>query len=273
MRKNFYLNFIIFQAIIITLSSCINQKQIAYFQKGNQSDTIQVAQAFVPKIQPGDILAINIESLNPMASSFFNPTSSMPSTENAVGTAVAGGGGGGAGTAPVSTSAPGFLVDSAGTIELPLVGIIKVAGLNTSQAREVIKSRIKEYLKEPTVNVRFLNYKIAVMGEVTRPSVYVIPNEQVTLPEALSIAGDLTIYGKRDNILIVRDVDGKKVFGHVNLNSREVFSSPYYYLHSGDLIYVEQGKGKIAGSDVSFRILPIIISTLALMTLIYYRFK
>ncbi|HEY8783460.1 MAG TPA: polysaccharide biosynthesis/export family protein [Mucilaginibacter sp.] len=270
MKKNLYLGIFIFQAIIISLTSCVNQKQIAYFQKGiNQADTIAVAQAYIPKIQPGDILAINVGSLNPIASSFFNPFSTMPVTsENSNPTTPSGSA---SGTSPSlsQSAAPGYLVDAAGTIELPLLGTLKVSGLTTSQAKEMIKDKIKLYLKEPTVNVRFLNYKISVLGEVAHPSVYVIPNESVTLPEALSMAGDITIFGKRENVLVIRDENGKKEFGRVDLTSRDVFTSPYYYLHANDVIYVEPGKGRIAQTDKTYQILPIILSALSFIVIIF----
>lgn len=266
MKKNLSSNIFLFLAFVITITSCVNKKQVAYFQKGNNPhDTVNSIQAYIPKIQPGDILDIKVGSLSSNASSFFNPYSGM--SDNASGATGAGGGG------AMPSSAPGFLVDSAGTIEIPLVGILKIAGLNTSQARDLIRGRLTTYLKEPTVNVRFLNYKISVMGEVTHPSIYVIPNERITLTEALSMAGDLTIYGKRSNILVIRDMDGKKEFGKVNLNSRELFDSPYYYLHSGDVVYVEPGKGKIASSDEAFKIIPIVLTSLSLILLAIYRFK
>jgi len=106
------------------------------------------------------------------------------------------------------------------------------------------------------------------MGEVTKPSVYVIPNERITLPEAISMAGDLTIFGRRDNVLIMRDIDGKKEFGRINLNSREIYNSPYYYLHNNDVIYVEPGKGRRAQSDRIYQILPVLLSGLSLLTVI-----
>jgi polysaccharide export outer membrane protein len=271
MRKKLYLGVFIFQAIIISLSSCISQKQVVYFQKGvNQHDTISVVEAYVPKIQPGDILAVPIGSLNPYASSFFNPYSTMPVTGDN-GSAESFSPGTGAVASGTQQAASGYLVDSAGTIVIPLVGQVKVGGLTTSQARILIKSRLKDLLKEATVDVRLLNYKISVIGEVTRPAVYVIPNERVTLPEALSMAGDLTIYGKRTNILIVRDDNGKKEFGRVDLTSRELYNSPYYYLRANDLVYVEPIKVRIQQSDPFFKVLPIVISVISLIVIsIYY---
>lgn len=265
MKKNIYLNIFLFLSIIIT--SCTSQKEIIYFQKGlNQSDTISVSQVYVPKIQPGDILSIYVNSLNPAASSFFNPysNSTSSSTDPAASSA-----------APALSSANGYLVDVSGLIEFPLLGTIKLGGLTTSEARDTIKNRLKAtYLKEPTVSIRFLNYKISVMGEVTKPSVYVIPNEKVTLPEALSMAGDLTVYAKRENVLVIRDNnDGKKEFGRVDLTNRAVFNSPYYYLHSGDVVYVEQRKSKAAQSDQAYRVLPIVLSALTVIGLLIYRLK
>lgn len=255
--------------VIFCLSSCVQQKQIAYFQKAlNQSDTIAVAQAYVPKIQAGDILDIKVASLNPVASSFFNPFSTMPVTPDnssatqspaSVGT-----------TAPAlsQTSTPGYLVDVNGNIEMAIVGTVKVAGLTTVAAEAMIKAKVSNYLKETTIIVRFLNYKISVLGEVARPSVYVIPNETITLPEALGLAGDMTIFGKRDNVMVIRDVNGKKEFGTVNLNSRDLFSSPYYYLHANDVVYVEPSKGRIAQTDKVYQILPVVLSALSFIAII-----
>jgi polysaccharide export outer membrane protein len=279
MKKTFYQYILLCTAALFCLSSCITHKQIAYFQSGiDQKDTIAVSQLYIPKIQPGDILSIPIGSLNPLASSFFNPysTMSLPSETSAASSGINGGkssssnGGGGtpASDALTEQAAPGYLVDASGTVEIPILGSIKLVGLTTSQARDTIKNRLKGLLKEPTVSVRFLNYKVSVMGEVMRPSVYVIPNETITLPEALSLAGDMTIFGRRDNVMIIRDVNGKKEFGRVNLNSRDLFSSPYYYLHANDVVYVEPSKGRIAQTDKTYQILPIVLSALSFLSII-----
>jgi polysaccharide export outer membrane protein len=268
MKKSLYLNIFLFSAFITILSSCIDQKKYIYFQKGaNQGDTVAVAQAYVPKIQPGDLLLVINGSLNSAASSFFNPLTSggaatSDPTLTGLSTATA---------APAPSS--GTLVDENGFIELPLVGTIKVAGLTTSQARDTIKNRLKLYVKEPTVNVRFLNYKISVMGEVSHPAVYIVPTERVSLPEAITMAGDLTPFARHDNILVIRDNNGAKEFGRVNINSRDIFTSPYYYLHSGDMIYVEQTKTKAQQNDPTLRVLPVVLSTVAAALLLIYRFK
>jgi polysaccharide biosynthesis/export protein len=277
MTKNIYQNIFLYLTVLTFLASCVSQKQIAYFQKDpGQSDTIVISKSYIPKIQTGDILSITVGSLNPVASSFFNPFSTMPVTSDVIGTSssVASPGNSSGSSSSVSSplsqsSAQGFLVDATGAIEFPLLGTIKLAGLTTLEAKNIIKEKLKQYLKEPTVNVRFLNYKISVLGEVLHPSVYIIPNESVTLPEALSMAGDMTIYGKRENVLVIRDDNGKKEFGRVNLNTREVYTSPYYYLHANDIIYVEPNKGRIAQTDKTYQLLPILLSALSFIAIIF----
>jgi polysaccharide export outer membrane protein len=243
--------------VIALISSCLNEKKITYFQKvANEKDTIAIAEAYIPKIQTGDILSIYVNSLSPEASSFFNPYSANSATSDAGGSGLS------------QTSVSGYLVGASGNIDLPLVGTISVNGLTTAEAHDLIKKRLEVFLKEPTVLVRFLNYKISILGEVNKPGVYVIPNEQVTLPEAITIAGDLTLYAKRNEIQIIRDVGNKKEFGTVDLTSREVFKSPYYFLHANDIIYIKAGKSKVAQSDLTFRILPLAVSVITAVILI-----
>ena len=245
--------------VLLLFSSCFNEKKVTYFQKGvNQKDTIDVAATYIPKIESGDILSIYVNSLSSEASSFFNPYTgnvAVPSSTD----------GGGSLT---QTAAPGYLVDAKGNIELPLIGMLPVSGLSTNEVGENVKKLLATYLKEPTVNVRFLNYKISIVGEVAKPGVYVIPNERITLPEAIIIAGDLTTYAKRKEIEIIRDVNGKKEFGQVDLTSRDIFKSPYYYLHANDIIYVKAGKSKLAQSDLTLKLLPVAVSVITLLILI-----
>lgn len=255
--------FLLFLSVIF-LSSCYDEKKIAYFQRGpNQSDTISVANMYVPHIQAGDILSIYVNSLSPEASSFFNPYSAAGLSNNSSSTQ-------GATTSPAlsQSSSPGFLVDSSGSIELPLIGPLKLGGLTTVQAKDTIKRHLLTYLKEPTVTVRISNFKISVIGEVAKPSVYVIPNETITLPEALSIAGDLTVFARRDNIQIIRETNGKKEFGTINLNSRQVFTSSYYYLHANDVVYVQPGKKKVEATDRTYQILPTAVSLISIIVIL-----
>jgi len=256
--KTEYKTFLLLLLSAMLFASCFNEKKLIYFQKTpNHGDTVEVSKIYVPKIQTGDILSIYVNSLSPEASSFFNPYSA-----NAV-------------TAPTTDgmglsqgSAPGYLVDSTGNIDLPLVGAISVKGLTTTQAHDIIKDSLNVYLKDPTVIVRFLNYRISILGEVSRPGIYVIPNESVTIPEAITMAGDVTNFANRDDLQIIRSVKDKKEFGSVSLLKRDLFSSPYYYLHANDIVYVKATKTKVTQTDVLFKAVPFILTIVTAAILI-----
>ena len=248
------------------LTGCVQTKQLAYFQgEPGRTDALTIADRYVPKIQPGDVLSVQVSSLNPEASSFFNPYAALASADR-----------GGIQTMVTSaTPLPaqnGYLVDNAGLIELPVLGKVAVAGQTIIQVKDRLRESLKEYLKEPTVNIRNLNFRISVMGEVTRPSLFTIPNEQITLLEALSLSGDVTIYGRRENVLIIREENGKRTFARVDLTRRDLFSSPYYYLHPNDVVYVEPGKARAATADRTNQLLPIVLSALSFVAIIVSRF-
>ncbi|MHB8208823.1 polysaccharide biosynthesis/export family protein [Mucilaginibacter sp.] len=263
MIKNTLKKISLFTLIAFLFSACYSEKNLKYFQRrSGQPDTVTIAKAYVPKIQPGDILSIYVNSLSPEASSFFNPYTGTSSMAGGSSSASAGGGAG-------QMTQPGYLVDPSGEIELPLVGNIKVSNYTTTQVRDTLKKLLSVYLKEPTVLVRFLNFKISILGEVTRPDVYNIPNEMITLPEAISMAGDLTLYAKRDSIEIIRDVNGKKVFANVDFSKRDVFSSPYYYLHSNDIVYVKPAKTKTQQTDRSIQYATIGATLISLIIVIF----
>jgi polysaccharide export outer membrane protein len=259
-KKDFHI-FVILLSCLYLFSSCRSVKQLTLFQKvsENESDTISIPQSKYTIIQPGDILAITVNSLSPTASAFFNPYM-RPSgaTTSAAGVIAA-------------QEAPGYLVDENGNIELPLIGNLKLSGLSTVGAKALIKDSLIKYLKEPTVTLRVVNYRITLLGEVVRPSVYTIPNERVTLPEVISLGGDITAFGRRDNVLIIRENNGKKEFGHVNLNTRDVYKSPYYYLRPNDLVYVEPSAGKAVQNNSFFRIFPIVASVITLAIALFTR--
>ena len=174
----------------------------------------------------------------------------------------------------LSTQNTGFLVDKNGDVEMALVGKIRVAGLTTFQAKELIKEKVAVFYQHPNVQLRFTNFKVSVLGEVNAPSTYTLPNERVTILDALSLAGDLTIYGKRENILIVRDNDGKKEFARLDLNSSEIFNSPYYYLRQNDVIYVEPNKARVSANNAAqIQILGIVTSVVSALILVVTAFR
>lgn len=229
---------------VFVLASCTSTKNIPYFQ--NLPDSVAYSRApqakfTEPVIQPDDILNINIQTVDPGAAAAVNQKSI---TESALGASSAGNFG--------QQQVSGFLVDKNGEVEIPVIGNIKLAGLTTFQARELIRDKAAAFFVKPSVQVRFVNFKVTVIGEVVRPATYTVPNEKVTILDALGLAGDLTIYGKRENVLLIRDSGGKeKELVRFNLNSSDLFQSPYYYLRQNDVIYVEPNKAKIATTDAS----------------------
>lgn len=240
--------------IIGGVTSCISPKTIVYFQGDSLRQSSQkISQNYVPTIQPNDILSIVIGSLSAEANEVFNTPNSFTTASTNYSTT-----GGGARVQPL-----GYLVATDGSIELPLVGKIQIGGLRTSDAADTIRMKLLNFLKEPSVIVRNLNFKVSVLGEVARPSVYVIPDEKISLPEVLSLAGDLTIYGKRDNVMLIREENGTRQYVRIDLTSRDIFDSPYYYIHKNDIIYVEPIKTRINATDRNVQLVPIITSIVA----------
>ncbi len=245
--------------IAVLATSCASRKTITYFQPASPgADTVNevIKEKYTPIIQPGDVLSILVSSLSPDANAMFNI---YPETQT---------------QSVLQTGAPsdlvtslGFLVSTDGSVTLPLTGKIHVAGLTILGATDTIEKKLDKFLVEPNVNVRILNFKISVLGEVAKPAVYNITGERVTLPEAISLAGDLTIYGRRNNILLIREENGKREFARIDLTKRDFFESPYYYLRPNDVIYVEPGRGKVINSGNAVIIVPIIISSLTLLVL------
>ncbi|UKT63256.1 polysaccharide biosynthesis/export family protein [Pedobacter mucosus] len=245
-------------------SSCVSNKKIAYFQDIQDVNQAKLENAIAfsePVIQSDDILSVNIFTLSPQSGVIINQAANTPAL-------------GGNTNNSASSQNTGFLVDKNGEIELSLIGKIKVAGLTTYQARELIRDKVSQFYKEPNVQLRFSNFKVSVLGEVNTPSAYTLPNEKVSILDALSLAGDLTIYGKRENVLIVRDNNGKKEFARLNLNSSEIFNSPFYYLKQNDVIYVEPNKARVSANNAAqVQTLGIITSIVSVLVLAISLFK
>lgn len=248
--------YFLFIGVIIasTLSSCITTEDVVYFQDTEEPilDTIPQSVVGDPVIQHNDMLDVHVASINMEASSFFNP-----STSDA--------------TAP-GTNMTNYLVDSNGEIEMPLIGRVKVAGLTTKQTSDTLRHYLQKYLESPTVRVYLESFKVTILGEVKLPGVYYIRNEKVSLPEALGMAGDMTIYGNRKGVQVIRELGEKRVFINTDMTTRDVFNSDGYNLRPNDIVYIPAGKGRIASADNFYRIAPLIISTLTLISLLYIRF-
>ncbi|HET7116737.1 MAG TPA: polysaccharide biosynthesis/export family protein [Hanamia sp.] len=248
---------ILFIAILFT--SCANTKKIVYFNNVPDKTFISGNTEKQTPIRPNDILSITVSSLNAEASVPFN----LQSNNIGRSTTVTGS----------NTESGGYLVGNDGNIDMPILGAIKAAGFTKSQLKENIVNLIlaKKLLIDPIVDIRFLNFEVTVLGEVARPTVITVPNEKISLLKAIGLAGDLTIYGKRDNVLLIREENGEKITRHIDLNSSDFFNSPYYYLQPNDVIYVEPNKQKAVTAVRNPNTLPIVLSSLSLVFIVLDR--
>ncbi|MCJ8211022.1 polysaccharide biosynthesis/export family protein [Mucilaginibacter sp. RS28] len=241
------------------ITSCANVEKTVYFN--DQRDSSILAKTSVPKttIQPNDILSITISSINPQATLIFN----TPNTSYVAATGLNGN----------AVQSPGYLVNTEGYITFPVLGNIKVNGLTTNQIQSQLTKMLtdQKLLVDPIVMVRQLNFRVSVLGEVAHPTVVNVPSEKISLLEALGMAGDITIYGRKDNVLVIREENGIKRIKRLNLNSNELFNSQYYYLKSNDIVYVEANKAKVASSSRTTQTLPIILSALSFGAIIVDR--
>jgi polysaccharide export outer membrane protein len=204
-------------------------------------------------IQKNDILSIYITSLNEEASKIFNTANNF-----VINSSTASGG---------SAQSSGYLVNLDGNIQLPILGNIKAAGLTKREIKENITKILldKKLLIDPIVNIRHINYEVTVIGEVGKPTVITVPNEKITMLKALGLSGDITTYGKKNNVLLIREKEGKKNVVRIDLNSSNFLTSPYYYLQPNDVVYVETNKNKIANNSRALLIIPSLLGSLAIL--------
>ncbi len=213
--------------------------QLEYFQSNDSSYPayVQTAAPQISKIQKGDILGIIVSSLNKESNDIMNfyNVNSLP-----LASFSPGGESGGGNSQPL-----GYPVDSLGNVSIPLIGKQNLEGLTIQQSEEKIRTAVGKTLRDPAVNIRFMNHKFVVLGEVNKSGTFNLLNDRTTLIEAITAAGDLTIFGKRDSIKVIRTVGSKREIGLVSLRNRNVFSSPYFYVRNDDIIYVEPTKDKV----------------------------
>ncbi|MGI4020899.1 MAG: polysaccharide biosynthesis/export family protein [Janthinobacterium lividum] len=239
--------------LILLLSSCSSYKNIPYFQDLNHTkSTKEQVENYSPlTIQPADLLSINVSSRNPESSAIFSSVNGNNSNNSSA-----------------DNPAIGYLVDQKGDIHLPLIGNLKVAGLTTNDLREKLNQTLLTYYKDPVVNVRLLNLKVSVFGDVLRPNIYTLPNERTTLTQALSLAGDLNITAMRNNIILVREEDGKRNYIPLDLTSKKLFESPYYYIKNNDEIYVQPDRTKYATVDRGNRTATFVLSGISVLAIL-----
>ncbi len=238
MKKN-----LVFVALAVALlcASCSAPKNVAYIKNSDEVDLSQSAYLYDARIMPKDVLTITVNTVNPDAAAPFNlsvPTAFNNQTRSTY-------------SQPILQT---YLVDNNGVIEFPVLGTLKVGGLTKSECEKLIHDKILPYLnakENPVVTVRMANYKISVLGEVNRPGMFTVSNEKINIFEALAQAGDLTIYGVRDNVKLIREnAKGRKEIHTVVLNDASLINSPYYYLQQNDILYVEPNKVKARNSTV-----------------------
>lgn len=240
--------YIIYFLSLPLIFSCNSAKNATYFTDISDSLKVQLPEMKRPEavIMPDDMLEIRIAGANEQTSALFNH----------YGSTVAGAG------------VPAYLVDLNGEIEFPFIGKIQAAGLTREELKNKLKQGVVKYLKDPLVTVRFTNFRFTVLGEVRSPGSYVVPNEKVTILEALGQAGDMTQYARRNTVRVIRDSSGKREIGMVNFNQKTVFTSPYFYLRRSDVIYVEPQQSKANYESVT-RISSILATALGIIAVIF----
>ena len=269
MNKKFFYSMLITCSIVaLILQSCATKRNLVYFS--NLPDSLvfneQITNSIKPVIQPGDALAIKVTTLNPDANILFN-SGSLPMNNQSTGI-----------SSSVSNTAvlpDGYIVDDNGNIEFPILGKVNLSGLTKEQARAKIAFEVAKTAKNPIVNIRILNYKITVIGEVTKPGSFTIANNKINVLEALGLAGDMTPFAIRNNVIVLREQNGQRTIAKLNLNDKEILNSPFFNLQQNDIVYV-QPENKLKAQQATsgdFRLWSIIVSGLSVLSLIVYRFK
>lgn len=240
---------------LVAFSSCAPKSNHVYYQNIDEilNNNEKLAN-FETRFQPDDLLMIIVSAEDVEAASPFNLINTMTSNPNNP-----------AGSGQMQQQL--YLIDSKGIIDFPKIGTLKLSGLTRTEAVNLIKEKVQKYINDPIVNLRIMNFKITVQGEVVRPGVHTINSERLTLPEAIALSGDMTIYGKKENVLIIRENNGKKTYNRVDMTKADFINSPYYFLNQNDIVYIEPNKTRINSSAVGPNI-SIGISALSLLVTI-----
>jgi polysaccharide export outer membrane protein len=244
---------LVFILSLFVLQSCASRKAVAYLQDIDNTGNSNSASSYEPVLKNDDLLSIIVSADDPELTYMFN----IPQIQ---------------GNYKVSDNQDGiktYLIDSNGEIIFPVLGKIKLAGLTRTQAVQFLTDKVRPYIaKNPTINLRILNFKFSVLGEVSKPGTHVINSERVTLLEAIANAGDLTIYGKRDNILLIREKDGTKVYNRIDITKSDFINSEFYYLTQNDVVVVEPNKTRVNASAFGPNVTAIISATSVVISLL-----
>lgn len=265
-------------SFVVLFGSCASYKQVALFQNVPNTDSMYSNGMLVEKshyddlkIRTGDILQVTVQtkipatqSLGKLSEGFVDPKGFTLSDWKAVGRV--------GNPTPNRSLVPSYMVDSLGNIDLPLVGKVAVKGQTIAEIKNRVRKKVTQYYKEPIVSVRLANFKVTILGEVKQPGTYVMGEGKTNILDALAMAGDMTIYGKRTNVLLSREVDDGERMVRFNMDSTGIFNSPYFYLKQGDVIYVEPTKGRARANDAfNLRIYSLAASSLSIIVSIITR--
>lgn len=240
------IKYLVAAASLCFAASCSAPQKTLYFVENAPLDPHVQVENIEPRkeitVLPEDILAINVSSISSITAASTgagNPVDifNQGGTSFAGSTSMSGGGGGS--NSSGAAGGKGFLVDENGFIDYPVLGKVKVSGLTLRQVKELMAGRLRDFVKDPVVEARIINYRITVLGEVGHPGTITAPNHKISIIDAIAMAGDLPITGRKDNVLIIRETEGRREYARLNLNSKNVFNSPYYYLKQNDIVYVE----------------------------------
>ena len=232
--KKINFNSLLVLGIIPLIFSCASRKDVVYFQDASAFETIVSDNTHTNKFKVDDVVNIHISTLDPQASLPFNLFKG--SNES--------------GMRPQQVD---YIIDKNGEIDFPVIGKISLVGLSSEETKILLTEKLKDYLKDPIINIRIQNFTVTVLGEVNRPGTYPVNGEQITILEAIGLANDLTIKGKRNNVMVIRDFNGTKVYTRLDLTKKEALSSPVFYLTQNDVVYVEPNNSAIKTSTLDNR--------------------
>ena len=253
---------------VVALASCGSHKDLAYFQEIVESGALESASGQLNTIQAGDVLTISVSSSNPELAIPYNLFSSRSQIASSVSASNS------SSKVISNVSYEGYTVDANGNIQFPVLGEIQVAGLTRAEIAAKIKGMLEGVMPNPVVTVTLLNFYVTVIGEVNRPNTYNFPGDRLTLLEALGFAGDMTVYGNREKVMVIREENGTRHVEVLNLKSKDIFTSPYFYLKQNDVVYVESVGAKAKSVSTFTTYFPIITSLASLGTavasMIYY---
>jgi polysaccharide export outer membrane protein len=256
--------------LTMLLDACTNTRALTYMQ--GSFDTAKLSQVKVPEpiIQKGDLLSIIVYSDNQEATKLYNQPL-INSAPSAAGTQSGGIGESSPGSSPTT---PGYLVDENGNIELQGIGLVHVDSLTRGALKDTLDHRLSPFLTNPYYTIRFLNLHYTMLGEIAKPGIYAIPGDRVNLLEALGVAGDMTFFGRRDNVLVIRETNGIRQFARLDLTKPEIIASPYFYLQQNDVVIFEATKKKVAANDqTTIRNVSLAATVISLFAIIYSVFR